>query len=105
MLGKKNMIFKLELSPQNFHYDVLHPLYSDQNTSVCIHWAGLDKIWVLSRECVKGQQISESNFKAFIWTKNERKYFCNTALPSKMGQIIKITAHYHANNNGYLSSI
>ena len=25
---KKNMIFKLELSPQNFHYDVLYPLYS-----------------------------------------------------------------------------
>ena len=23
------MIFKLELSPQNFHYDVLYPLYSD----------------------------------------------------------------------------
>ena len=22
------MIFKLELSPQNFHYDVLYPLYS-----------------------------------------------------------------------------
>ena len=25
---KKNMIFKLELSPQNFRYDVLYPLYS-----------------------------------------------------------------------------
>jgi hypothetical protein len=24
------MIFKLELSPQNFHYDVLYPLYSDE---------------------------------------------------------------------------
>ena len=28
ILGKKIMIFKLELSPQNFHYDVLYPLYS-----------------------------------------------------------------------------
>ena len=28
MLGKKIMIFKPELSPQNFHYDVLYPLYS-----------------------------------------------------------------------------
>ena len=29
ILGKKIMIFKLELSPQNFHYDVLNTLYSD----------------------------------------------------------------------------
>ena len=29
--------------------------------------------------------------------KNERKYFCISALASKMGQIIKIIAHYHAN--------
>ena len=29
MLGKKIMIFKLEISPQNFHYDVLNPLYAD----------------------------------------------------------------------------
>ena len=28
ILGKKIMIFKLELSPQNFHYDVLNPLCS-----------------------------------------------------------------------------
>ena len=28
ILEKKIMIFKLELSPQNFHYDVLNPLYS-----------------------------------------------------------------------------
>ena len=28
ILGKKIMILKLELSPQNFHYDVLYPLYS-----------------------------------------------------------------------------
>ena len=41
--------------------------------------------------------ISEWLFDVFIWTKNERKYFCISALASKMGQIIKITAHYHAN--------
>ena len=29
--------------------------------------------------------------------KNERKYFCISALVSKMGQIIKIMPHYHAN--------
>ena len=29
--------------------------------------------------------------------KNERKYFCISALASKMGQIIKIMACYHAN--------
>ena len=28
------MIFKLELSPQNFHYDVLYPLYS-AFTEIC----------------------------------------------------------------------
>ena len=27
------MIFKLELSPQNFHYDILYPLYSAKNES------------------------------------------------------------------------
>ena len=33
------MIFKLELSPQNFHYDVLYPLYSASNemTSFAAH--------------------------------------------------------------------
>ena len=28
------MIFKLELSPQNFHYDVLYPLYSGPDLSM-----------------------------------------------------------------------
>ena len=28
------MIFKPELSPQNFHYDVLYPLYSGQRSKV-----------------------------------------------------------------------
>ena len=29
--------------------------------------------------------------------KNQQKYFCISALASKMGQIIKIMALYHAN--------
>ena len=29
------MIFKLELSPQNFHYDVLYPLYSVRDVTNC----------------------------------------------------------------------
>ena len=29
--------------------------------------------------------------------KNELEYFCISALASKLGQIIKIMAHYHAN--------
>ena len=45
----------------------------------------------------KGQLISKANFEVFIWTKNERKYFCISALASKMGKIKKIMAHYHAN--------
>ena len=30
--------------------------------------------------------------------KNERKYFCISALAPQMDQIIKIMAHYHANS-------
>ena len=56
------------------------------------------KIWA----GFKGQLISKANSKLFIWTKKQRKYFCISALASKMGQIIKIMAHYHAN---YISSI
>ena len=37
----------------------------------------------------KGHLISEP--------KTELKFFCNSALASKMGQIIKINAYYHAN--------
>ena len=39
---------------------------------------------------LKGQLISKTNFKVFIWTKNQRKYFCISALASKSGQIKKI---------------
>ena len=45
----------------------------------------------------KGQYLSEAKFKVFIGTKNEWKYFCIFALASKMGQLKKIIAHYHAN--------
>ena len=38
-------------------------------------------------------QISEFSFEP----ETELKYFFNSALASKMGQIIKIMAHYHAN--------
>ena len=31
----------------------------------------------------KGQLISKANSKLFIWTKNQRKYFCISALASK----------------------
>ena len=49
----------------------------------------------LNRENVEGQLISKA--KLSIEPKNERKYFYISALASKMGQIIKIMAHYHAN--------
>ena len=35
--------------------------------------------------------------KFLFGPKNERKYLCTSALASKMGQIIRIIAHYHAN--------
>ena len=49
----------------------------------------------LNRENVEGQLISKA--KLSFEPKNERKYFYISALASKMGQIIKIMAHYHAN--------
>ena len=45
----------------------------------------------------KCQLISEADFKGFNLTKSELKYFCNSALASEIGQIIKMVAHYHAN--------
>ena len=68
--------------------------------------------YVLSKNSSKISQISFINYvshlgnslmvsknrnflsKVFVCTKNERKYFCNSALVSKMGQIIKRMAHY-----------
>jgi hypothetical protein len=37
--------FKLELSPQNFHYDILNPFYSD-----CAHY-----VWIRKSEKIPGQ--------------------------------------------------
>ena len=50
----------------------------------------------LNRENVEGQLISKAKFS--FEPKNERKYFYISALASKMGQIIIIMAHYHANS-------
>ena len=41
--------------------------------------------------CIKGQLILKANFEVFIWTIKPMK------IASKMGQIIKIMAHYHTN--------
>ena len=45
----------------------------------------------------KGQIISNDFWMSSFEPKNEQKYFCISALASKMGQIIKIMAHCHAN--------
>ena len=45
----------------------------------------------------KGQLISKEDLKVFIWTKNQGKYFCISALASKLSQLKKIMAHYRAN--------
>ena len=50
---------------------------------VCIHSSG-------DRFSAKGQLILKANCKVFIWTKNQWKYFCISALASKRGQIKKI---------------
>ena len=46
---------------------------------------------------VKVSKSQKQIFKFLFEQKNERKYFCIYALASKMGQIIKTIAHYHAN--------
>ena len=46
---------------------------------------------------VKVSKSRDQILKFSFEPKNERKYFCISALASKMGQIIKIMAHYHAN--------
>ena len=51
-----------------------------------LDWTGLERplAWLnIDRFCPKGQLILKANFKAFIWTKNQRKYFCVSALASK----------------------
>ena len=53
-------------------------------------------IWQIS-SLSKGQFISKADLKVFIWTKNQRKHFCISALVSKMSQLKRIMAHYHAN--------
>ena len=45
----------------------------------------------------KGQLILKVNFEVFFRTKKHQKYFCISAIASKMGQIIKMVAHFHAN--------
>ena len=40
---------------------------------------------------------SGNKIKCFFFSFLKRKYFCISALASKIGQIIKIMAHYHAN--------
>ena len=51
------------------------------------------KIFLSNPAMIKGQVISK---KFSFEPKNKRKYFCTSSLASKMGQIIKIMAHYHA---------
>ena len=45
----------------------------------------------------KGQLISRAGMKVFIEPKTQRKYFCISALASKMSQLKKRMAHYPAN--------
>ena len=66
-------------------------------TNFCFFYL-LDAIVRRAIHSTKGQLISKAKFKVFIWTKNWTKiFFCISALASKMGQIKKIMAHYHAN--------
>ena len=42
-------------------------------------------------------ELLKQNLKFSFEPKTDRKYFCISALASKMGQIKKVMAHYHAN--------
>ena len=51
------MIFKLELSPQNFHYDVLYPLYSGLHLKYIELWS---LIWDLTIFSLTGHRMRKS---------------------------------------------
>ena len=55
-------------------------IYSMPNVLNCVHWITVQ---------FKGQLISKANSKLFIWTKNQRKLFCISALASISGRIKK----------------
>ena len=59
-----------------------------------------DNIYEYGASC-RRLKVSKKFWMSSFEPKNERKYFCISALASKMGQIVKTMAHYHAN---YLSS-
>ena len=50
----------------------------------------------MAEELVKGELISKTNLKFSFEPNSKQKYFCIFALASKMCQIIKIMAPYHA---------
>ena len=50
--------------------------------SVIVHYLKRVSIKEVCMYC-KGQLISKANFEVFIWTKNQRKYFCISAQASK----------------------
>ena len=47
-----------------------------------VQWVPIHFEFVLN-SFTKGQLISKANSKLFTWTKNQRKYFCISALASK----------------------
>ena len=52
---------------------------------------------LVATHTIKVNKNQNVQSEVFVCTKNEQKYFCISALASKMGQIIKTMAHYHAN--------
>ena len=75
MLSIKTFFFKIK---SNFLW--FCPTYS-QIAKNNVSWEFFDL-----KDATKGQLISKANFKVFIWTKTQRKYFCISAQASKMGQ-------------------
>ena len=88
---------QIEIRNDDLGFDIWTTLgfvdYRRSNITLSSHFSSISQ----SRRRRKGQLISKGNFSVFNQTKNERKHFCISALASKMGQIIKIMAHYHPN--------
>ena len=80
---------------------LLFPFIHDPFRVECV-WVGMANYRFFSRDFLivftKGQLISKANFKVFIWTKNQRKYFLISVLASKSGQIKKISDKYMINS-------
>ena len=83
-----SMVYKVQLISTTYLYIPIHCTKDCFLIAMLILWSS--QVPILLSRASKGQLISKANSKVFIWTKNQRKYFCISGLASKSGQIRKI---------------